>query len=64
MLILQRYEGDTIKIGDDITITITKIRGGQAHVGIEAPPTIKILRGELGAWNEKAEDSQDAQKGN
>ncbi len=46
MLILRRTKGQTIRIGDDIEITITGATGG-VSVGIDAPENIRVLRGEL-----------------
>ncbi len=47
MLILGRKEGETIEIGNDITISIENITKMMVKVGIEAPKDIMILRGEL-----------------
>lgn len=47
MLLLTRKVGETIKIGDDIEIMITKVKGGQVRIGISAPPATLVLRGEL-----------------
>lgn len=49
MLILTRRIGESIKIGDDITIQITRIQGGRVRIGIEAPKDVKIMRNELEA---------------
>lgn len=48
MLVLSRKRDEQIKIGDDITITLTRIKGGEVRLGIEAPKHVKILRVELG----------------
>ncbi len=47
MLILRRKIGQAIVIAGDIRVTILKIQGGQIKIGIEAPTSIPILRGEL-----------------
>lgn len=47
MLLLTRRPGETIQIGPDIRVTITKINGQQAQIGIEAPDHIEIIREEL-----------------
>lgn len=47
MLILTRGVGETIYIGDDITVTVTEIRSSQIKIGIEAPKDVVILRGEV-----------------
>lgn len=48
MLILTRRLGETIVIGDDIRITVTRIKGNQVRLGIQAPTGINIRREELG----------------
>jgi carbon storage regulator len=47
MLILTRRAGESIKIGDDITISIIEIRGHQVRVGIQAPRDVVVHREEI-----------------
>ncbi|EMU53514.1 MULTISPECIES: carbon storage regulator CsrA [Clostridium] len=47
MLIITRKKGESIMIGDDIEITISKIDDGSVKIGIEAPRNVNILRKEL-----------------
>ena len=47
MLVLSRGEGESIQIGDDITITMVRIGPKQIRVGIEAPQATNIVRTEL-----------------
>lgn len=47
MLVLGRKVGQSIRIGPDITITITRLIGDQVGVGISAPKTLSIMRSEL-----------------
>ena len=47
MLVLSRKVGERILVGDDIRITIVRIGGGGVRVGIEAPPTMNVVREEL-----------------
>lgn len=47
MLVLTRGEGQRIFVGDDVVVTVVRVRGGQVRVGIDAPPRIPIRRGEL-----------------
>ncbi|WP_252315529.1 carbon storage regulator CsrA [Sinobaca sp. H24] len=47
MLILTRKKDQTIKIGDDIEITITAVEGEQVKVGISAPKHVDIHRKEV-----------------
>ncbi len=50
MLVLSRKQGEKIKIGEHITITVLGVRGGVVKLGIDAPPHVRILRGELADW--------------
>ncbi len=47
MLVLSRKVGDKLVIDGNITVEVIKIQGNRITLGIVAPPTIKILRGEL-----------------
>jgi carbon storage regulator CsrA len=47
MLILSRKAGQSIQIGDRITITVTKIKGNAVQVGIDAPRQVIVKRAEL-----------------
>ena len=47
MLVLSRKKGQSIKIGDDIEITILATANDQVKIGIKAPKNIEILRQEL-----------------
>ncbi|MFG0289919.1 MAG: carbon storage regulator [Rhodopirellula sp. JB044] len=47
MLVLSRKLKEQIKIGDDITITVVKLRNNQIRLGIEAPRDVRVMRAEL-----------------
>ena len=47
MLLLTRKENQTIWIGDDVEIVITRVDRGKVQIGIRAPKDTVILRGEL-----------------
>ncbi len=47
MLVLSRKAGERIRIGDNITIVVNRVVGSRVSVGIEAPPDVRIVRGEL-----------------
>ena len=47
MLLLSRRTGETIQIGDDITVTVLQVNGNQVRIGINAPDDVKIMREEL-----------------
>lgn len=47
MLVLTRRVGETIKIGNSVTITVLGVHGRQVQLGIEAPKSVSIYREEL-----------------
>ena len=47
MLILQRRAGESIRIGEDIEITVVSTEGGRVRLSISAPKEVTILRSEL-----------------
>jgi carbon storage regulator len=47
MLILTRKLGEAIRIGDNIKITISDIKGKQIRIGIEAPEDVLVYREEV-----------------
>lgn len=47
MLVLTRKEGEAVRIGSDVRVSIVQMQGGQVRIAIEAPPEIGILREEV-----------------
>ena len=47
MLVLTRKVGETVVIDEEIVITVLKVQGKSISLGIDAPPTKRIYRGEL-----------------
>ncbi|MGP1871595.1 MAG: carbon storage regulator CsrA [Arsenophonus sp. ER-BJ3-MAG3] len=47
MLILTRRIGETLMIGDEVTITILGIKGNQIRIGVNAPKEISVHREEI-----------------
>ena len=47
MLILTRRVGETLMIGDEVTVTVLGVKGNQVRIGIEAPSHVKVYREEL-----------------
>lgn len=47
MLILTRRVGETVMIGDEVTITVLGVKGNQVRVGINAPLSIAVHREEI-----------------
>ena len=47
MLILTRRVGETVMIGDDVTVTVLGVKGNQVRVGINAPKNVAVHREEI-----------------
>jgi len=47
MLILTRRIGETVMIGDDVTITVLGVKGNQVRLGISAPKNVPVHREEI-----------------
>jgi carbon storage regulator len=47
MLILTRRVGEKLIIGEDVTVTISGVRGSQVRIGIEAPRDVRVNREEI-----------------
>jgi carbon storage regulator len=47
MLILTRRVGETVMIGDDVTITVLGVKGNQVRIGINAPKNVAVHREEI-----------------
>lgn len=47
MLVLTRKPQETIRIGNDIVVTVIRTKGKAVRLGIEAPSTVPVLRGEI-----------------
>ncbi|HUG66993.1 MAG TPA: carbon storage regulator [Pirellulaceae bacterium] len=55
MLVLTRKPQEQIHIGDNITISVLKVKGNTVRIGIQAPRDVRVLRGELPTFDETVE---------
>ena len=47
MLILTRKSGETLMVGDEITVTVLGVKGNQVKIGINAPKDVSVHRQEV-----------------
>lgn len=47
MLILTRRVGETLMVGDEITVTVLGVKGNQVRIGVNAPKDVSVHREEI-----------------
>ena len=58
MLILTRRVGETLMVGDDVTITVLGVRGNQVRIGVNAPRRVAVHREEIYQRIRKEEEEE------
>jgi carbon storage regulator len=62
MLILTRRVGETLMVGDEVTVTVLGVKGNQGRIGVNAPKEVAVHREEIyqRIQHEKSSDGESA----
>jgi carbon storage regulator len=58
MLILTRRVGETVMIGNEVTVTVLGVKGNQVRIGVNAPKDVAVHREEIYERIKREEDSE------
>ncbi|MBR7889791.1 carbon storage regulator [Marinomonas sp. A3A] len=58
MLILTRRVGETLMVGDEVSVTVLGVKGNQVRIGINAPKDVSVHREEIYLRIQKEQDEQ------
>jgi len=62
MLILTRRVGETLMVGDEVSVTVLGVKGNQVRIGINAPKDVSVHREEIYLRIQKEQDGQDIEE--
>ncbi|QUX94716.1 carbon storage regulator [Marinomonas sp. CT5] len=58
MLILTRRVGETLMVGDEVSVTVLGVKGNQVRIGINAPKDVSVHREEIYLRIQKEQDDE------
>ncbi|ARS53313.1 carbon storage regulator CsrA [Kushneria konosiri] len=61
MLILTRRVGETLMVGDEITVTVLGVKGNQVRLGVNAPKNVSVHREEIYQRIQQEKDGSDSE---
>lgn len=62
MLILTRRVGETLMIGDEVTVTVLGVKGNQVRIGVNAPKDVSVHREEIYMQIQSEKDGESEQQ--